>query len=416
MALPCIALRPMHFFLVLFVCLMAAIAPAERVSRSVGVLTLEGDTITDIEGGFVVAGSPTINGIIQNTGSFTVVGSVLTTSGTLSVTNVSVLGDVELIDGEFSIDTATGGFPNVSALTSRLNVGGMDARLSALAILSNGVSVTGTFTVRGQEFDFDGLTITSEGVSFTSGKLTLGGIEFDAEGGNFTADGVTIESVTGTRNGVAIGLTGLSAGGDAPFALTGGSIAAAGLTAAFDSGNILPNGISIGTASVTGLPRSANFTIRNLVATSGGVSIGSGDVRIGTFDVTLSGGSFSAAGVSIGSAQMVAGGSTVSMTGFEASTSGAVIAEGSVEVSGMTASLDGFTFQATPEALVIERAELNVRNTTDFVLEGFAITPTGQVRATGGSFKAAGVEASLRNPDFRSDHIGIDEATLKAGA
>lgn len=396
------------------VLLLAAAAPA-RVTRTVGVLKLEGDTITDITGGFTVAGSPIINGILHSDGTLTVRGDTLSGTGTLSIPGVEVLGSGELFSGNFSISAPTGNVPDVSRLTSRLNVSGIGASLSALQIVSDGVVVSGAFSVRNESVAFQSLAIRAGGVFFDEGKLTLGRIEFDATGGSFTRDGMSLATVGGTVGGVTITLNGVSAGRGQPFGLTGGSMVAGGLTVAFDSGQILSNGISIGSAAVSGLPRSADFTVANLVATNSGVTIGSGTVKIGTFAINLGGGEFSGSGVVIGTAELQAGSATVSLNGFAAAGGGATVEQGSLVVSGLTTSLTGFTFQPSPELLVIERAQLTVRNTTDFVLEGFHLTPTGHVSATGGSFRAGGVSATLRQPDFRADHINLGEATLSGG-
>ena len=275
------------------------------------------------------SGSLTVNGTSCGTGTFYVIGVLLTSSANISATGVGNVTITGSTPGNFStgvginvIDAASKVYANGGMITltaSSLNLAGKvnATGTGGISMTGRNIVVTGNITTEAGDISltgnngsyqtgtFDGVCISGSGVNVntTSGNITIDG---RAGGGSVNA-GVNLTS-SKVQAGVSgcVSITGVSGNGNVLFARVPGILASAA-TVTTSSGSLSVNGTSCGTGcdsmgvlltssniSATG---TGNVTITGTAANGTDYAYG---IVVGGSTVTTSSGSLTVNGTSCG--------------------------------------------------------------------------------------------------------------------
>jgi hypothetical protein len=338
-------------------------------------LTLSG---TEIIGGIINDGTPSgIGGTIDVTGSSTIAGTSLNNGNVTIESGKTLTLDNDTVTGTTFDDTASGSIIQIDSGTTltlgsgttvnggTINISGngtLEIEASSGATL-NGVSITGTGTMKIDDPAVSSILVLAGGTSMTGGTLTIGSagtLEID------TAPGATlndvriindhvIEVLAGSVLTLDLGTTVANAGSTINIDAASGSVATLELNgAAVNGGTINDNGaIDVtGSSSINGV--TTLFQTTNAALNGGSVAVGSG-VILTLDDVTVTDTTFTDSG-SIkldDNRKLVLNGVTIN--------GGTINDSGTVDVTG-DSSINGITTNAVTTNAILNNGRVTVES------------------------------------------------------
>jgi filamentous hemagglutinin family protein len=355
-----------------------------------GVVTGVSHTLTLTAG----LGAVTTASAITTTGAFTSTGAAFTNSATITAGGISLTQS-----GAVNINgSLVGGSSNVSiggagGITTTASISGSNVTLAGGAVLVGGTVTTGgLFHSNGTTFT-NTSTITSGGATIAqSGAVSIQAPLVDT-GANVSITGSSVATlITGTIAGSNVTLIATSAGVG-----VGGAINASALFTS--SGTTFTN-----TANITSV--GANLTFSGAVAIDGSLAGGTGNVSvtgngitslsngpISGATITLTGGAggiglngnVTATGVFSASGATFSSNGTITSAGMNLTLSGPIVINGPVADAGSDVSYSGTSFTSVTAGTIAAR-NLTISVGTGAVAIGGAVTASGNVASTGGTF------------------------------
>lgn len=374
----------------------------------------------------------TING---NAGSIGLTGSVQAACSGSDCLEVTISTPQFLADGGIRIASAAlAGVPHGSVSLSGFEVNDAGAAFdSGSVILANfSVSMTGgsfgasgvsvgsatintdsilTVSVSDLFIDRNSIAMASGSVSTAGRNFSLTGLSYQPGSGTFVAG-----SASASGSGFSVGVENFTVNGQGNVAASGGHISIGVMTLALSGLDFSSNFFQVGSAVVSGLPESGSagfsFTIENLFVNPTTVTLGSGSIMVGGFEITLGSGQFSGSQLSFSSATLKAGSSVdLNVSSLVAGSGGIVLGGIQLDVASFSVLANNVVIDTDQQRLEAGLAQATVDGVGQLRIDDLTLSSSGDFGASGGSITVAtGLVFTLLGLEINDDSFSVGSA------